>query len=64
MQRPKFLREFKVEAVLLIKERGVFVTQDSRDQDVHITVPLNVLRESKALDDKSLARLSAKRKRD
>ncbi len=38
MQRRKFSREFKVEAVRLIKERGVAVAQASRDLDVHENV--------------------------
>ena len=38
MQRRKFGREFKVEAVRLIKERGVAVAQAARDLDVHKNV--------------------------
>jgi transposase len=38
MQRRKYSREFKLEAVRLIKERGVSVAQASRDLDVHQTV--------------------------
>ena len=38
MQRRKFSREFKIEAVRLIKERGVAVAQASRDLDVHENV--------------------------
>ena len=38
MQRRKFGREFKVEAVRLIKERGVAVSQAPRDLDVHENV--------------------------
>lgn len=38
MQRRKHSREFKLEAVRLIKERGVSVAQASRDLDVHQTV--------------------------
>ena len=38
MQRRKFGREFKIEAVRLIKERGVAVAQASRDLDVHENV--------------------------
>jgi len=34
MQRRKFGREFKVEAVRLIRERGVSVAQAARDLDV------------------------------
>ncbi len=35
MQRRKFSREFKVEAVRLVRERGVSVAQASRDIAVH-----------------------------
>ena len=35
MQRRKFSREFKIEAVRLVRERGVSVAQASRDIDVH-----------------------------
>ena len=35
MERRKFTREFKLEAVRLIKERGVSYTQASRDLSVH-----------------------------
>jgi transposase len=38
MQRRNHSREFKLEAVRLIKERGVSVAQASRDLDVHQTV--------------------------
>ena len=38
MQRRKFGREFKIEAVRLIKGRGVSVAQASRDLDVHENV--------------------------
>ena len=38
MQRRKFGREFKVEAVRLIRERGVSVAAAARDLDVHETV--------------------------
>jgi transposase len=38
MQRRKFSREFKVEAVKLVKERGVSVTQAGRDLGVHENV--------------------------
>ena len=38
MPRRKHSREFKLEAVRLIKERGVSVAQASRDLDVHQTV--------------------------
>jgi len=35
MQRRKFSRELKLEAVRLIKDRGVTVAQAARDLDVH-----------------------------
>jgi transposase len=45
MERRKFSREFKLEAVKLIKERGVSVTQASRDLGVHGTVLRNWVRD-------------------
>ena len=41
MERRKFTREFKIEAVRLIAERGVTVAQASRDLGVHGTVLRN-----------------------
>jgi transposase len=38
MQRRKFSREFKVEAVRLVRERGVRAAQAARDLDVHENV--------------------------
>jgi transposase len=38
MRRRKFSREFKVEAVKLVRERGVSVAQAARDLDVHENV--------------------------
>jgi len=38
MERRKFTREFKLEAVRLIRDRGVSVAQASRDLGVHGTV--------------------------
>lgn len=38
MQRRKFGREFKIEAVRLIKDRGVSVARASRDLGVHENV--------------------------
>ena len=35
MERRKFTREFKLEAVKLIQERGVTVAQAARDLGVH-----------------------------
>jgi transposase len=38
MARRQFSREFKLEAVKLVKERGVSIAQASRDLDVHENV--------------------------
>ena len=38
MRRRRFTREFKVEAVKLVRERGVSVAQAGRDMDVHENV--------------------------
>ena len=38
MGRRQFTREFKVEAVRLVRERGISVAQASRDLDVHENV--------------------------
>lgn len=38
MQRRRFSREFKVEAVKLVRERGVSAAQAARDLDVHENV--------------------------
>ena len=38
MQRRKFSREFKVEAVRLVRDRGVSAAQAARDLDVHQNV--------------------------
>jgi len=45
MQRRKFSREFKIEAVRLVRERGVSVAQASRDLDVHQNVLRKWVRE-------------------
>jgi transposase len=45
MQRRKFSREFKVEAVRLVRERGVTVAQAARDLDVHENVLRKWVRE-------------------
>ena len=37
MERRKFTREFKLEAVRLIKERGVSYAQASQDLSVHVS---------------------------
>ena len=38
MRRRKFSREFKIEAVKLVRERGVSAAQAARDLDVHENV--------------------------
>ena len=38
MERRRFGREFKLEAVRLVRERGVTVAQAARDLDVHENV--------------------------
>lgn len=45
MQRRKFSREFKLEAVRLVKDRGVAVAQAARDLDVHENVLRRWVRE-------------------
>jgi transposase len=46
MERRKFSREFKLEAVRLVKERGVAVAQAARDLDLHENVLRKWVRES------------------
>ena len=43
--RRQFSREFKLEAVRLVKDRGVTVAQASRDLDVHENVLRKWMRE-------------------
>ncbi len=38
MGRRKFTREFKVEAVRLVREQGMTIAQVGRDLDVHATL--------------------------
>ena len=45
MQRRKFSREFKLEAVKLVRERGVSVSQAARDLDLHENVLRKWVRE-------------------
>jgi len=45
MQRRKVSREFKLEAVRLVRERGVTVAQAARDLDVHENVLRKWVRE-------------------
>jgi len=45
MQRRKLSREFKLEAVKLVRERGVSVSQAARDLDLHENVLRKWVRE-------------------
>ena len=45
MQRRKFSREFKLEAVRLVRERGVSAAQAARDLDLHENVLRKWVRE-------------------
>lgn len=45
MQGRKFSREFKLEAVKLVKDRGVAVAQAARDLDIHENVLRKWVRE-------------------
>ena len=45
MQRRKFSREFRLEAVKLVRERGVSVSQAARDLDLHENVLRKWVRE-------------------
>ena len=47
MQRRKFSREFKLEAVKLVRDRGVPVAQAARDLDVHENVLRKWVREAR-----------------
>ena len=38
MQRRKFSREYKIEAIKLVRERGVSVAQAGRDLGIHENV--------------------------
>ena len=48
MERRKFSREFKLEAIKLVKERGVSFAQAGRDLDVHQNVLRSWVRDSDA----------------
>jgi transposase len=48
MERRKFSREFKLEAVKLVVERGVGVAQAARDLDLHVNVLRKWVREQAA----------------
>ena len=48
MQRRKFSREFKVEAVKLVVDRGVSAAQAARDLDLHVNVLRKWVLEQKA----------------
>ena len=45
MERRKFSREFKLEAVKLVRERGVAVAQAARDLDLHVNALRKWVRE-------------------
>ncbi len=45
MERRRFSREFKLEAVKLVRERGVALAQAARDLDVHENVLRKWVRE-------------------
>jgi transposase len=48
MERRKFSREFKLEAVKLVRERGVSAAQAARDLDLHENVLRKWVREQAA----------------
>jgi transposase len=48
MERRKFSREFKLEAVKLVRDRGVTVVQAARDLDLHVNVLRKWVREQSA----------------
>jgi transposase len=48
MERRKFSREFKLEAVRLVQERGVGFAQAARDLDLHVNVLRKWVREQAA----------------
>ena len=48
MERRKFSREFKLEAVRLVRERGVVMAQAARDLDLHVNVLRKWVREQSA----------------
>jgi transposase len=48
MKRRKFSREFKLEAVKLVSERGVGFAQAARDLDLHVNVLRKWVREQAA----------------
>ena len=48
MQRRKFSREFKLEVVKLVHDRGVSVSQAARDLDLHENVLRKWVREQAA----------------
>jgi transposase len=45
MERRKFSREFKLEAVKLVRERGVSIAQAARELDLHVNVLRKWVRE-------------------
>ncbi len=48
MKRRSFTREFKVEAVKLVRQRGVSIAPAARDRDVHVNVVRKWVRDFEA----------------
>ena len=48
MERRRHSREFKLEAVRLVRERGVSIAQAARDLDLHVNVLRKWVREFEA----------------
>ena len=48
MKRRSFTREFKVEAVKLVRDRGVSMAQAARDLDIHVNVLRKWVRDHEA----------------
>lgn len=63
MQRRKFSREYKFEAVRLVRERRAGVAQAARDLDVHESVLFKIIREFRPRADEAreVAKLKAER---
>ena len=53
MRRRSFAREFKLEAVRLVRERGVTMAQAARDLDLHPNVLRNWVKEFEADPEQS-----------
>ena len=57
MQRRKHSREFKIEAVRLVRDRGVSVAQAGRDLDIHANVLRKWVKEFSADSAQAFPRL-------